>query len=525
MTTSMLAAFRAAVTDDRERPMLMYFDTVLTYEDVDRLSDAFAITLADNGFSRGDRLALYLQNVPQYVIGLLAAWKLGGIAVAINPILTPGEVAKLLADATPQVLLTLDELHSDALAEVLTDCAVGRVITTSALDWRSGDSRARRQTPFGAEDFAQLVRTGEGRVPIFGDVAADDVAVITYTSGTTGAPKGAMNTHRNVATGGYAYRDWFDLGGDDVILGVAPLFHVTGLTGHIAATIAAGASLVLTYRFDVDSVLKVIRRRKPTFTVGAITVFIALVNATTARPGELGTLTKVASGGAPVSPATAEEFQRRFGVYIHNVYGMTETTSPVLAVPFGAKAPVGAETGALSVGVPVLNAQVVVLDADGTPLPAGELGELAVAGPQVVPGYWRNQSATDDAIRDGLLRTGDVGYFDGDGWYYLVDRKKDMIIASGYKVWPREVEDVLYTHEAVLEAAVVGRPDPYRGETVMAYVSLREGFSVHPSELVEYCRSRMAAYKYPREVAIVDALPKTATGKILRRSLAQGNAS
>jgi long-chain acyl-CoA synthetase len=173
----------------------------------------------------------------------------------------------------------------------------------------------------------------------------------------------------------------------------------------------------------------------------------------------------------------------------------------------------------LSVGVPMLSAKVAVLDDQGTPLPAGELGELAVAGPQVVPGYWRNESATEDAIRDGWLRTGDVGYVDGDGWYYLVDRKKDMIIASGYKVWPREVEDVLYTHNAVLEAAVIGRSDPYRGETVIAYVSLREGVSLQPGELVEYCRSRMAVYKCPREVAIVDVIPKTATGKILRRSM------
>jgi long-chain acyl-CoA synthetase len=515
----MLAAFCATVDTAGQRPMLVYFDAVLTYGDVDRLSDGFAIALSDRGFGRGDRAALYLQNVPQYVIALLGVWKLGGIVVAINPMLTPGEVAKLLADSTPQVFLTLDELHSDALAEVLTDCAVGRVITTSALDWRSGDGHARIQTPSGAEDFAQLVRDGEGRVPTHRDVAADDVAVITYTSGTTGAPKGAMNTHRNIAMGGYAYRDWFDLGADDVVLGVAPLFHVTGLTGHIAATIAAGASLVLTYRFDVDSVIDVVRRCKATFTVGAITAFIALTNAAAARPGDLGTLTKVASGGAPVSPATADEFQRRFGVYIHNVYGMTETTSPVLAVPLGARAPVDAETGALSVGVPMLSAKVVVLDDQGIPLPAGELGELAVAGPQIVPGYWRNDSATDDAIHDGWLRTGDIGYVDEDGWYYLVDRKKDMIIASGYKVWPREVEDVLYTHEAVLEAAVVGRPDPYRGETVMAYVSLREGVSVDPKELVEYCRSRLAAYKYPRAVAIVDVIPKTASGKILRRSL------
>jgi long-chain acyl-CoA synthetase len=526
MTTSMLAEFRDALAAGRQRPMLVYFDAVLTYGDVDRRSNAFAIALADKGFGRGDRLALYLQNVPQYVIALLAAWKLGGIVVAINPMLTPGEMAKLLADSTPVVLLALDELHSDALAAVLADSSVRRLITTSALDWRDAGegpvaSLSRLRMPTGGEDFDQLIRDADGRVPVHVEVTGDDIAVITYTSGTTGAPKGAMNTHRNVATGGCAYQDWFELGSDDVVLGVAPLFHVTGLTGHIAATITAGASLVLTYRFDIGSISDVIRRCKPTFTVGSITVFIAIANAKAALPGGLGTLRKIASGGAPVAPATAEDFQRRFGIYIHNVYGMTETTSPVLAVPLGATAPVGTETGALSVGVPMLSAKVVVLDDDGTPLPTGELGELAVAGPQIVPGYWRNKSATAEAIHDGWLRTGDVGYVDADGWYYLVDRKKDMIIASGYKVWPREVEDVLYMHGAVLEAAVVGKPDPYRGETVMAYVSLREGVSIESSELVDYCRSRLAAYKYPREVEIVDTIPKTATGKILRRSLRQ----
>ncbi|MGZ5392926.1 MAG: AMP-binding enzyme, partial [Mycobacterium sp.] len=223
-----------------------------------------------------------------------------------------------------------------------------------------------------------------------------------------------------------------------------------------------------------------------------------------------------------VAAATAERFRDRFGAYIHNVYGMTETTSPVLAVPMGALAPVESETCALSVGVPMLSARVAVLGDDGKPLPAGQLGELAVAGPQIVPGYWRNDAATQAAMRDGWLLTGDIGYADENGWFYLVDRKKDMIVAGGYKVWPREVEDVLYTHEAVLEAGVVGVPDPYRGETVKAYVSLRSGHSVGPDELIAYCRNHLAAYKYPREIEVVDAIPKTATGKVLRRELRGG---
>jgi long-chain acyl-CoA synthetase len=252
-------------------------------------------------------------------------------------------------------------------------------------------------------------------------------------------------------------------------------------------------------------------------------VFIALGESTKAERHHLESLTKIASGGAPVAAATADRFQQRFGAYVHNVYGMTETTSPVLAVPVGTKAPVETETQALSVGVPMLSACVAVLDDDGKPLPPGELGEIAVAGPQIVPGYWRNDAATQAAMRDGWLLTGDVGYVDADGWYYLVDRKKDMIVASGYKVWPREVEDVLYTYEAVLEAAVVGVPDPYRGETVKAYVSLRSGYSTSPEELIEYCRGRLAAYKSPRQIEVVEAIPKTATGKVMRRQLREKN--
>ncbi|MDT5312693.1 MAG: long-chain acyl-CoA synthetase [Mycobacterium sp.] len=521
---TVLEMFRSTVAEAPESPFLIYFDGVLSAADFDRVSDALAVALTERGFARGDRLALYTQSIPQYVIALIAAWKVGGIAVAINPMLTPREIEKLIADSTPTAFLSLSELYSDELADMLAKSSVNQVISTSALDWQhAGDPRVlperRIDAPAGTDDLKSLVAQYDGDVPDPVPIGPDDVAVITYTSGTTGAPKGAMNTHRNVATGGTAYRDWFGLGPDDVILGVAPLFHVTGLSGHIAVAIASRAALVLSYRFDVGVTLDMIRAHEPTFTVGAITVFIALANSSEVTAAALSSLTKVASGGAPIPAATVDRFESRFGVYVHNVYGMTETTSPVLGVPMGIKAPVGAETEALSVGVPVLSAQVRVLDESGAQVAAGQLGELAVRGPQVVPGYWGNEAETAAAIRDGWLLTGDVGYADDDGWYYLVDRKKDMIVASGYKVWPREVEDVLYTNDAVLEAGVVGLPDPYRGETVKAYVSLREGFSIEAQELIEFCRSRMAAYKYPREVEIVDVIPKTATGKILRRSL------
>jgi long-chain acyl-CoA synthetase len=519
---TILTVFRRTVAQAPDSPTLVYFDTTLTAAEVDELSDALAAALQPD-VQPQQRVALYLQNMPQYVIALLAVWKLNGTAVPLNPMLTPHEVIKLVNDATPQVLIGLDLLCTDALIGTLAGTSVRRILTTSALDLQnSGDHRVlpteRLAPPANTEDLLQLIAEHRGHTAASPAPSPDDVAVITYTSGTTGKPKGAMNTHRNVLAGGNAYRQLFSLGADDAILGVAPLFHVTGLSGHIAAAITAGAPLIVAYRFDVGVIADMIRTHRPTFTVAALTVFIALLESGITRE-DLSSLTKIASGGAPVAAAVLDRFVARYGTYVHNVYGMTETTAPVLAVPVGSHAPVDPDTSALSVGKPVLTTSVIVLDDRGNPAPDGQVGEIATAGPQVVPGYFNQPEQTAAAFHGEWLLTGDVGYTDADGWFYLVDRKKDVIVASGYKVWPREVEDVLYTHPAVREAAVVGEPDPYRGETVKAFVSVRDGASVDADELIAYCRQRLAAYKYPRSVQFLDDIPKTATGKILRRTL------
>jgi long-chain acyl-CoA synthetase len=279
--------------------------------------------------------------------------------------------------------------------------------------------------------------------------------------------------------------------------------------------------IVLGYRFEPATVIRLAERYRCTFTVMPITAFTALANDPSVAGADLSALTKAYSGGAPIAPSIVERFEREIGPYIYNVYGLTETTSPSHAVPFGRRAPVDPVSGALSVGVPIFNAVARILDDDGREVPFGEVGEIATSGPMVVPGYWNRPDATQRTMPGGELRTGDVGFMDSDGWFYLVDRKKDMIVASGYKVWPREVEDTLVRHPAVREAAVVGVPDPYRGETVWAYVSLRPGASATPEELIEFCRAEMAAYKYPRHVEVLPDLPKTPTGKLLRRELRQ----
>ena len=519
-----LAMFRASADRDPDGDAIRYFDGRITYRELDELTDAFAAGLLANGFAPGDRAALYLQNVPQFVIGLVGTWKAGGIAVSINPMNRQRELELMLNDSGATVLVCLQSLYRDVASTVVGGTAVRTVLTTSELEYQTrNDERIfagveRIECP-GTVDMAGLIAQHRGQTPPPVSFTADDTAFLTYTSGTTGPPKGAMNTHGNVVFNSQAYRQWCRLGPDDVVLGVAPLFHITGLIAHVTITLLLGAPLVLFYRFEPSAAIEIIRDERPTFTVGSITVFIALMNAPNAERDALASLTKIWSGGAPIPPSTVKAFSATFGQYIHNIYGLTETTSPSHGVPFDAEAPVDEASGALSVGVPIYNTVVRIVDDDGRDLSPGEVGEIVTSGPMVVKGYWNKPEETANAIPGGALHTGDVGYMDDRGWFYIVDRKKDQINAGGYKVWPREVEDMLYEHEAVREAAVVGVPDEYRGETVKAFVSLRPGRSATAEELIAFCKERMAAYKYPRQIEFLDEIPKTVTGKLLRREL------
>ena len=347
----------------------------------------------------------------------------------------------------------------------------------------------------------------------------DDVALLTYTSGTTGPSKGSMSTHANLTYQAVVSGEWFGLTEADRILTTAPFFHITGLGLHLAVALGNGIPMVLTYRFDPATVLSLLDRYRPTFTIGAITAFIALADH--AEPGNeaMARMSTCFSGGAPVPETVVERYERDFGVYIHNIYGLTESTSACIAVPRGARAPVDETSGALSIGVALPGTHVTVVGEDGAELPAGTAGEMVVRGPSVGTGYWNRPEETANAFRPAGLHTGDVGVMDEDGWIFVVDRKKDLLVVSGYKVWPREVEDVLYLHPAVREAAVVGRPDDYQGESVQAFVTLRNGQSVTAEELQAHCRENLSAYKCPRTIEFLDDLPKTATGKILRREL------
>ncbi|MGX1881922.1 class I adenylate-forming enzyme family protein [Streptomyces sp. NPDC055287] len=521
---TLLHAFGDAVTRAPDHPALAYFDGRLTYREADALSDSVAGHLAAKGLRHGDRVAVMLQNSPHFVIALLGAWKAGAVVVPLNPMYKSAEVAHALGDAEAAALICSDRAWESYLRDTAADSPVRVALTACELDLQSrNDTRVlnfERVTPQ-ADDADDLVTVARQGLPAPADreLTATDVALISYTSGTSGTPKGAMNVHGGIMHNAERQRTGHPIAEGSAYFALAPLFHITGMVCELAACVANAGTLVLAYRFHPGVVLDAFTEHRPAYTVGPSTAFMALAATPGVTRDHFASFQVISSGGAPLPPALVEKFRAGFGPYIRNGYGLTECTAPCASVPPEKEAPVDPASGTLSVGVPGPDTVVRIVDEKGADVPFGEQGEIAVSGPQVVPGYWRRPEATAEAFPGGELRTGDIGFMDEDGWLYVVDRKKDMINASGFKVWPREVEDVLYTHPAVREAAVVGIPDAYRGESVKAYVSLRPGAEVAPADISAYCEERLAAYKYPREVEILPELPKTTSGKILRREL------
>ncbi|WDM13777.1 AMP-binding protein [Streptomyces lavenduligriseus] len=524
---SLVHALRTAVTEHPDRAFLTYFDTRLSYRETDELTDSVAAHLAGRGLRRGDRVAVLLQNSPHFLLAVLGAWKAGATVVPVNPMYKSREVAHVLRDGEVTALICSDRAWETYLRQTAADSPVRIVLTACERDFQTRDDprvlafERLPQAP-DADDLTAVARQGgrppEGRLP-----RPEDIALISYTSGTSGAPKGATNTHANIMYNAERQSTGLGLPEAPVYYALAPLFHITGMVCQFGACLSSAGTLVLTYRFEPGVVLDAFAEHRPHYTVGPSTAYMALAAHPGATREHFASFVNLSSGGAPVPPALVERFRERFGPYIRVGYGLTECTAPCASVPPHLEAPVDPVSGTLSVGLPGADTVVRILDEQGAEVPFGEHGEIVVRGPQVVPGYWRRPDATAETFPDGELRTGDIGFMDEQGWLYVVDRKKDMINASGFKVWPREVEDVLYTHPAVREAAVVGVPDGYRGETVKAYISLRPGAEAAPGELAAYCKERLAAYKYPRQVEILPELPKTASGKILRRELRSRN--
>ncbi|MFD7456404.1 MULTISPECIES: class I adenylate-forming enzyme family protein [unclassified Streptomyces] len=520
---SLVAAWKARVAKNPEGTALRFFDGALSAREVDAASDALAAAFEARGTNRGDRVGVYLQNVPQYALVLLALWKLGATALGLNPMYRRQELRRIIDDSGAVGVVCADADVHETLG-TLAGSTVRWLISTSALDYQSrNDPRVfattERLAPAPDGDLVALIGEFEGRSPSPVELTRDDVAFLTYTSGTTGPPKGAMNTHGNVLSVVATCSSWMGVSDGDVVLAMAPLFHITGAVVNATISLLTDTTLVLAGRFHPEVALEAFAEHGVTYTIGSITAYNAIYELPQAGPEHFASAKALYSGGAPIPPTTVERFRERFGVYLHNGYGMTETTSAVIAVPPGGKAPVHLPSGTLSIGKPLPHLTARVVDLHGNPAPDGEQGELELSGPQVVPGYWGNSEATRQTMPEGRLRTGDVAVIDEEGWVYLVDRLKDQINVSGYKVWPREVEDALYEHPSVLEAAVVGQPDAYRGETVVAYVSLKAGLNATAEELIAFSRERLAAYKCPRTIHFIADLPKTQSGKIRRAEL------
>jgi long-chain acyl-CoA synthetase len=523
--TDLLSVFRSAVDRDGNAPALHYFDCSYSYSWLDDQSDALAVWLVDEAqFSRGDRLAVILQNVPQFVVATVAAWKLGAVVMPCNPMYKEFELTRLLADGAPRAVICHRE-HYACVRASLTGAGFAndtQILTVCPRDLQSRqDDRilpTPLQIPAGSIDFASAISSRAGRRPSHLELARSEPALLLYTSGTTGVPKGAIISHRALAFNAHTSAVCCALRPAACIFALAPLFHITGFDLHMCVAFCTGGSVVLIYRFEPRVALDALRERVPTFTIGAIAAYIALMNTPTATVAHFASFDTLYTGGAPVPPAVLDQFAERLGRRLRSGYGMTELGGASHCAPCDL-IPVDPDTGALAVGVPLPGVEAEIRDETGKLLPVGEAGELVIRGPLVMDCYLNKAEASGEALRDGWMHTGDIAFMDSDGWFYIVDRKKDMICASGYKVWPREVEDVLYQHPAVREAAVVGVPDEYRGETVLACVALNGNAQTNSAELIAFCRDRLATYKAPRRVEIFAELPKTVSGKIMRVEL------
>ncbi|MFF3464621.1 long-chain-fatty-acid--CoA ligase [Streptomyces sp. NPDC001984] len=475
-----------------DRAALRLEDVVVSYRSLDQGSARMAGLLNDRGVKPGDRVAIMLPNVPEFALAYFGVLRVGGIVVPMNPLLKSREVAYYLGDSGARLLFAWHAFADEARAGAQQTKAESVVV--------------------GPGSFDELL-TPAPPVEDLADRHEDDTAVILYTSGTTGQPKGAELTHANLTRNcDIVATDLLQLTADDVIFGGLPLFHAFGQTCTLNAAVASGACLTLLPRFDAAKALGILGEHGVTVFAGVPTVFSRLVQKPDRAAYPVSRLRMSLTGGAAMPVQVLDDFQAAFDCVVLEGYGLSET-SPVASFN---TLQAGPRPG--SVGTPIRDVEMRVVD-DGTEVPHGETGEIAIRGHNVMKRYWQHPEETAAAIRDGWLYTGDLGRVDEDGYFWIVGRKKDVIIRGGYNVYPREVEDVLYEHPAVADAAVIGLPDSDLGEEVGAAVVLKPGARTTAEELREYVKHQVAAYKYPRKVWIVDALPKGPTGKILKRAI------
>jgi long-chain acyl-CoA synthetase len=491
---------------------IAYRDREVTYRELDGLSDKFAQALKSLDVGKGDRAAVYLPNIPQFIIAYYGILKAGAVVTAISPLYKEREVEHQLNDSGAETVITLDSLYP-IVANVRGKTLLKNVITTSLEDFASGID----QEP-DAHSFQQLLDKSTPDPPKVEINPAEDLAALQYTGGTTGTAKGAMLTHKNLIANALAFATWIRGKTEDTFLTTLPLFHIYGMTTSMNVPICLGAKMVLLPRFDTTAALTAIQRHKVTVFCGAPTMYAALLANPNIGNFNLTSIRVCVSGASPLPPQVQRRFMEVTGGLLVEGYGLTEA-SPVTHCNPANQTLQTVCVG--SIGLPLPDTEACILDLEtGTRrLEPGDTGELAVKGPQVMKGYWKNPEETALVLRGGWLLTGDIARMDDDGYFYITDRKKDLIKYKDYSVYPRELEDVLYEHQAVKLCAVVGKPDPIAGEIPKAFIVLKDGAQVTGEEIMAFVKERVASYKQIREVEFRKELPISSAGKILKREL------
>ncbi len=509
-----------------ENTALVFMGRRISYRELDLLVNRFARALLDLGVKKGDKVAMLLPNIPQVAIAIYATFRIGAVAVMNNPLYTERELEYQFNDSDSTVLVSLDLLHP-RIMKIRDKTKIEKVIYCHINDYlpfpkkqlfplAKKDMFRKIEPQKNVYEFLDLIRKYPD-APLEPAASWDELGAFLYTGGTTGVGKGVMLTHANISSIVQQFAAWIpDLEkGKESVLAVFPFFHSAGFSAIQNLCVWMGYSMVLVPRPEPGVILEMLKKFKPHFLPAVPTIFVGLLNTPEFRKMDLSFIKGFFSGAAPLAADTLQQLKDLTGATMLEVYGLTETAAMVTITPWKGTIKPG------TVGVPMLNTDVKIVDLDAgkAEMKTGDPGEIIVKGPQVMKGYYKKPEETAQVLKDGWLYTGDIGMFDEDGYLTIVDRKKDMIIAGGYNVYPREIDEILFQHPKILEACSIGVPDAYRGETVKAYVVVKPGETLTADEVIQFSREKLAPYKAPKMVEFIDALPKSAIGKILRKEV------
>lgn len=488
---------------------LSFYGIKMSYQQLYSATLTFTSALQQNQIQKGDRVAIMLPNCPQYVVSYYGSLIAGAIVTQVNPMSVERELEYILKDSGAETMVVLDTFYP-RVKNVQTQTNLKTIIVVSL--------QASEQDISPDRSFESFLTEGNGNVRPIEFEPEHDIAILQYTGGTTGKSKGAMLTHRNILANVIQSYEFFKHEteiGKEKVLTVIPLFHVFGMTSCMNFAILTASESILLPRFELGEVLNTIKNEQPTIFPGVPTMYVAITNHPHAEEYAIDSIKICNSGSAPMPIELLRNFERKTGSKILEGYGLSEASPTTHCNPPFAER----KQGSVGIGMPSTEYKIVDLATGTEEVSIGVLGEVIIKGPQVMKGYWNMPDETANALRDGWLYTGDIARVDEDGYLYIIDRKKDMIIAGGFNIYPRDIEEVIYEHPCVQEAVVIGVPDSYRGECVKAIIVLKEGKSASEEEIIQYCRKNMATYKVPRNVEFRDQLPKTSVGKILRRTL------